>query len=75
MFQSLLNLMSFFCPQENEIPQADKYAEVAMQADRYNPAGEVQQHNIFIEFSLNIQKIFNILDNAISKVVSLERVC
>lgn len=27
------------CCQENDMAQADKYAEVAMQADRYNPAG------------------------------------
>ena len=26
--------------QENDLTQADKYAEVAMSADRYNPAGE-----------------------------------
>ena len=25
--------------QENDLAQADKYAEVAMSADRYNPSG------------------------------------
>ena len=27
--------------QENEVSQADKYAELAITADRYNPAGKV----------------------------------
>lgn len=29
----------WFILKENDMAQADKYAEVAMQADRYNPSG------------------------------------
>ena len=34
------NKKTFLIQQENDLTQADKYAEVAMSADRYNPAGE-----------------------------------
>lgn len=31
--------MFILLSQENDVTQADKYAELAMTADRYNPAG------------------------------------
>ena len=34
------NVIAFLYLQENDVTQADKYAELAMTADRYNPAGE-----------------------------------
>ena len=37
--QSLL-MKSLYVMQEGELNQADKYAEVALQADRFNPSGE-----------------------------------
>lgn len=40
--------------QENDLGQADKYAEVAMTADRYNPYG---REHLVIDFE------FNFLDN------------
>lgn len=36
----LINVSAFLYLQENDVTQADKYAELAMTADRYNPAGE-----------------------------------
>ena len=38
-----------FALQENETSQADKYAELAMAADRYNPAG-VEKSQLFLTF-------------------------
>lgn len=35
----LLTVVCFAVLQENDLEQADKYAELAMSADRYNPAG------------------------------------
>ena len=42
-------LVYVFLLQENDMAQADKYAEVAMQADRYNPAGNSFVINIVIK--------------------------
>ncbi|KAK3576957.1 hypothetical protein CHS0354_005962 [Potamilus streckersoni] len=38
--------LSFLYFLENDLAQADKYAEVAMQADRYNPAALVNKGNV-----------------------------
>ena len=36
--------------QENDLAQADKYAEVAMSADRYNPSGKLEFSLFFLFF-------------------------
>ena len=40
--------------QEGELSQADKYAEVALQADRYNPSGQwiILTSNIYFYINL-----------------------
>ena len=44
---NLVKLYFILALQENETSQADKYAELAMAADRYNPAGVEKNLNYF----------------------------
>ena len=46
---NLVKLYFILALQENETSQADKYAELAMAADRYNPAG-VEKSQLFLTF-------------------------
>jgi len=41
------------CGQEGEQNQADRYAELALQADRYNPAGLPLHLSVCLSFSIS----------------------
>ena len=46
-----VGLYLFIFVQESDLEQADKYAELAMSADRYNPAGKEE---IFLSVCLSL---------------------
>ena len=57
-----VGLYLFIFVQESDLEQADKYAELAMSADRYNPAGKEEiflSVCLFVCLSVSLWERFN----------------